>query len=189
MSRFSEDDPSGGGEEIQGKNRDALGKVRRMRLEVEEMQIRGWRKLLGHRLEEMLQSRESSLDAMTDPNNNIREGAFSLFAGYWPPDPALEPVFMQATSSDSDPGVRAAAVSCLVSLYRNSSNKSVCKMLAELAWNDLEPYNIRAIAYLGLLEIQGLQTPNELIRSFGQPLRTLPPELDWAMVRSFLRSS
>jgi len=189
MPRFSADDPSGGGEEMQGENLDALGKVRRMRLQVEGLQKAGWRKSLGDCLEELLRSREASLEAMADPRNNVREGAFSLFAGYWPPDPALEPLFTQAISSDSDPGVRATAVSCLVSLYRNSSNKKASKLLAQLALDDLESLNVRAAAYLGLLEIHGLPIPIELIRAFRQPLRGMPIELDWEMVESILRNS
>jgi hypothetical protein len=154
--------------------------------EIESMHHTWWRQLLGHRLEEIQQSRETALLCLADPDPNIRRGVLALLASYWPPDPAQDDLYRRIISSDPHMGARAAAVSCLSTLHSASSHQDVCKLLAGLIKDESNSRDLRAVAYRGLFKIQGREISNELSLALLNCENGLPREVDWAFVDSFL---
>ena len=157
-----------------------------MQAQCESMQHNWWRQLLGHRLEEIQQSRETALRCLNDPDPNIRRGVLALLASYWPPDPAQDDLYRRIISSDPHMGARAAAVSCLSTLHSGSSHQDVCKLLAGLVKDESNSRDLRAVAYRGLFKIQGLEITHKLSLALLNCENGLPEEVDWAFVDSFL---
>jgi hypothetical protein len=150
----------------------------------EKMQY--WRRLLGDRLDKLLGSREATIQAFHDANSQVRQGAFSIMALHWKPDPDDEHIFRVAAFSDVDLNVRADALSCLIQLYECSGDRSFGAELAQIVRDKSKSVPLRRTAYQGLFRIGGLIMPFEALEAFLRFENDLPQDLDWTIVDSYL---
>jgi len=178
---MSENDQNLGTRELRIQIADLKGKIRKMQFEE-------WRKLLGLLLDEAILSLARTRQLLSSADPAIRKGALCLLTGYWPPCHELDSIYRELALCDPDFDVRAASVGCVLRLYKNTYDRDVSRFMASIAVNAANPYNLRGMAYVALLDIQGVTPSFELFRDLEgcSQSQSLPESLDWSMVRSFL---
>lgn len=163
-----------------------LDRIAKLKSEIQAAQLDSWRRMLGPQLDEGLCSRGAAERLMTHDDPQVRKGTLTLLAHYWKPDPAHEHVFRTIALSDPDSEMRATAISCLIALHSGNSDKAVATFLATFVSDECNSFALRAVAYLGLLQVQGIAIPAELMGRLAMGSDKLPEVVDWGLVTSFL---
>ena len=83
--------------------------------------------------------------------------------------------------------MRAAAVACLVPLYRGTKNMQMSNLFARITHDRSNSIALRRAAYTALFEIQGAAFPHEQEMALLKCTEDLPQELNWDLVRFFLK--
>jgi len=160
--------------------------IRQLQSEIEDVLLDNSRKLLGMHFVELMNSRDITERFIRHQNAKIRRGALSLLAGFWEPNPEMENEYLRIAMCDSDLAVRSEALSCLTSMYVGSKNKDISKRLSRIIINESYPIDLRGAAYVDLTTVQGIAISKKLLIQFARYKDSLPPDLDWSMVNSFL---
>lgn len=172
-------------EQMRVRAQTLLDKVHKMQGELKEMSHSHFFGLLGDQLEGMLLSVNATIARFADSNPKIRQGAFSLIAHHWGPDPQSEELYKRVAVSDPNPNVRAAALSCLARLYRGSFDRNLSRQLIDIFKNPENSPSLRVTAYLELLTVQNIKPSNALnlaLLRWKKDTSVVPAEIDWGLI-------
>lgn len=138
-------------------------------------------RLAGPELENMLKGREETLSYLKHTDPNCRCAALSLLTDHWKAGEANTIALEVIALTDPETMVRCVALFCLGSIYRNTRNARVGRILAQVATDESQHPKTREAAYKGLLDLAGVPVQDRPL-----PGRFELREADWRFVAAFL---
>lgn len=154
----------------------------RARFESKQREIR--RQLAGERVDQMVKSYQDAIKCLEDTSGIIRMVALEILLGVWRTHTTSEfrQKCEQMAIEDSDPQVRSMAVIALGSVYENTNDPVVGKLLASLIKEHSLPSGIRESAYHSLYSLCGQSAAWIELNLNGF---RFPNDVDWEFVNSY----
>jgi len=116
---------------------------------------RNLQELAGTDLQTMLKAPEDTLMFLIHPNPKRRKAALTIAYRHWKITKLLASTYEDMAISDSDPGVRNAALRALGTCYHETKDGRIGHLLASIARDQRLPEESRLTAFTSLLRLHG----------------------------------
>lgn len=140
------------------EEKDFHRRVQALETENQEMQViaeglrdRWHRETAGDALDQMLRSKEDTIQFFTHPYPHLRQVAISLINHHWGFTETIAQQIEKLAVEDPDSWVRMAAISALGSYFRGTKPVRICQLLASVILDLNQPENLRLCAYRALV--------------------------------------
>lgn len=143
-----------------------------------------WEKTAGDELNQIMLSAESALwYTMNHESDDIRRVAIQVLLVEFPLTPAAAGACEGILRNARDTNLRCGAINVLSQFYDKKDDRSIEKLLAEIAINDAEDIEVRRFAYDSLFRIHGVP-----VLCWPSPAESaeFPKGANWAFVKMFL---
>jgi len=144
-----------------------------------------WKRVLKDRLGSFLEDPCVAQAALKNTTRDIQLAAIDILYYYWRLPEACLPVFVQLLTSSEDQSIRLHLITGLGSLYHDSFDSSISRILALIVANIKESLLLRVIAYQAILQIQGQFDITCALSDLSQ-LEAFLADVDWELLRNFL---
>jgi hypothetical protein len=160
-----------------------LLKLRNLDFKVYSAQYDCWKEMYGPLVDELMQSREKTLECIRNPDDKTRAGALTLLAHYWSIESSSLPQCMHIFYNDKDVDVRCAALACIFEVYKATRDMRLGRMVGSVIRSVSMPLLIRQTAYVGLLELENRVIDSTVLSAL---INAFDASVDWDLVNKYV---